>query len=80
VSQDVELTVSLSSAAKAEVATVAEALRAAGLRITATLEQIAVITGRADESAIPAIARVPGVAHVEREGSVQIPPPDSPVQ
>ena len=79
-SQDIELTVSLSSAAPAEVARVAEALRAAGLQITATLEQIAVITGRANESAVQAIARVPGVAHVERQGPVQIPPPDSPVQ
>ncbi|HET7542149.1 MAG TPA: hypothetical protein VFK05_19915 [Polyangiaceae bacterium] len=79
-SQDVELTVSLSNTAPAEVARVAAALRAAGLQITATLEQIAVITGRADESAVDAIARVPGVTHVERQGSVQIPPPDSPVQ
>ncbi len=78
--QAIELTVSLSSGAPEDVARVAEALRAAGLHITATLEQIAVITGRAEESALQAIARVPGVSHVEREGSVQIPPPNSPVQ
>jgi hypothetical protein len=80
VPHDIELTVSLSSAAPADVARVAEALRAAGVQITATLEQIAVITGHADESGVQAIARVPGVLQVERQGAVQIPPPDSPVQ
>jgi hypothetical protein len=80
VPHDIELTLSVSSAGPAELAKVADALRAAGLEITAVLEQLAVITGRADESKLDAIARVPGVLRVEQQGSVQLAPPDSPVQ
>jgi len=80
VAKDIELAVSVSGTVPEEVARTAQALRAAGLEVTSVLDQIGVITGRADESTLAAIARVPGVTHVERQGSVKIAPPDSGVQ
>jgi len=80
VAKDIEISVSVSGTKPDEVAQTARALRAAGLEVTSILDQIAVITGRTDETALAAIARVPGVTHIERQGSVKISPPDSGVQ
>jgi hypothetical protein len=64
----------------ADVAGLAGKLRGAGAEVQATLEAIGVINVWADEAAVNALRGVPGVAAVEEEGTVQLPPPDSEVQ
>jgi hypothetical protein len=65
---------------------VAERLRAAGMSVGDVLSigdvppKTFVITGTASDSAVPGLADVEGVAAVEPEHSVQLPPPDSPIQ
>jgi hypothetical protein len=55
-------------------------LRAAGLVVTRTLEEIGVVCGSVARSRLPALAEVPGIAAVEEARSVRLPPPDAPVQ
>jgi hypothetical protein len=63
-----------------DLAEVAAALVRAGLAVTEVLAGAGVVTGTADGAAVAALAAVPGVADVETEREVRLPPPDSPVQ
>ncbi len=55
-------------------------LRDAGVNVEQTLDAAGAIVGSVDETNLQALARVAGVAAVEREGTYQLPPPDSPIQ
>jgi hypothetical protein len=57
-----------------------EALVAGGLVVDHVLDAVGVITGSIEPTAIEALAALPGVASVERQRTVRIPPPDSDVQ
>jgi hypothetical protein len=60
---------------------VAAALRDVGLRRGVALPATGVITGSVeDDAAVGRLASVPGVESVELAESMQIPPPDEPVQ
>lgn len=59
---------------------VVEACREAGLEVEHSLEQIGTITGSIDPGKIHELARVPGVAAVERAGGYDIGPPDADLQ
>jgi hypothetical protein len=59
---------------------IAERLQAHGLRVDQTLTSLGTVTGRIRPSKIVDLEGVDGVASVERERIVQLPPPDSPVQ
>jgi hypothetical protein len=59
---------------------VAKAARHAGMEVEQQLGDLGVLTGSIDEEKLDALRRIPGVAHVERERDVRIPPPGSPVQ
>lgn len=59
---------------------IAGRLRAHGLRVDQTLTSLGTVTGRIAPSKIVDLEGVDGVASVERERVVQLPPPDSPVQ
>jgi len=76
--------VSVADDRMADLPTVVDALRRAGLTVTEVLDGAGVITGTvAGDSAkdvIAALARVPGVADVETQREFRLPPPDSPVQ
>lgn len=48
-----------------------ERLRAAGLDVEEQLEEIGVIIGAADESAVPHLLAVPGVGAVEQEREIE---------
>ncbi|OLF12260.1 hypothetical protein BLA60_09750 [Actinophytocola xinjiangensis] len=64
----------------ADLPTVVDALRRAGLTVAEVLDGAGVVTGEASGEVIAALAKVPGVADVETERDVRLPPPDSPVQ
>lgn len=54
-------------------------LQAHGMKVDAVMETIGVITGEIAEHQLPALTALPGLT-VEREGAVQLEPPDAPVQ
>jgi hypothetical protein len=59
---------------------VAARLREAGMRVGRSLATIGTITGSVPASKLSAIRVTEGVAAVEPQREVQLPPPDSPVQ
>ncbi|MET9088718.1 hypothetical protein ABZX77_43730 [Streptomyces sp. NPDC004237] len=61
-------------------AEVGEALRRAGLTVTGEQPVLGTLTGTVAEDRIPALEVVDGVASVDRERTVQLPPPDTPIQ
>lgn len=63
-----------------DMSTVVEALRGAGLTVTEVLDNVGVVTGTVDSGAVASLSRVPGVADVETQREVRLPPPDSPLQ
>lgn len=64
----------------ADMSTVVDALRRAGLTVTDVLDGAGVITGTVAGNAVAGLATVPGVVDVESQQEIQLPPPDSPVQ
>jgi hypothetical protein len=63
-----------------DMASVVDALRHAGLRVTEVLHSVGVVTGTVDGDALGSLSTVPGVAEVEPSRVFELPPPDSPVQ
>ena len=61
-------------------AEVVAALRRAGLTVTGEQPVLGTLSGTVAEGRIPALEVVDGVASVDRERTVQLPPPDSPIQ
>jgi hypothetical protein len=59
---------------------VANALRRAGVTVDEVLEEIGVISATCAESSIAAVSAVPGVLKVERQRTIKLPPPNSPIQ
>lgn len=55
-------------------------LEAGGMHVDQVLRPIGVITGRVDAEQLHALGALTGVAAVERQRTVQLPPPDSDVQ
>ncbi len=64
----------------AELPTVVDALRAAGLRVGEVLAAAGIVTGTVDGDRIESLSAVPGVVDVEPERTIGLPPPDAPVQ
>lgn len=61
-------------------AEVVEALRHAGLTVTGEQPIVGTLSGSVAEERIPALEAVDGVVSVDRERTIQLPPPDSPIQ
>jgi hypothetical protein len=59
-----------------DMASVVEALRHAGLRVTEVLDSVGVVTGTVDGDALGSLSTVPGVAEVERSRVYELPPSD----
>jgi hypothetical protein len=74
----VEVVITLEPGNIADIGDVAGALRAAGLRDEQILEAVGVITGKADD--VEPLRQVPGVGTVEVSRTIDIGPPDAPVQ
>lgn len=75
-----QVLISIADEARADMSTVVEGLRQAGLTVTEVLDAVGVVTGSADSEVIPSLSAVPGVLHVEPERTIRLPPPDSPIQ
>ncbi|KUO22234.1 hypothetical protein [Streptomyces dysideae] len=61
-------------------ADVVEALRRAGLTVTGEQPVLGTLSGTVPEDRLPALEAVDGVEAVDRERTIQLPPPDSPIQ
>ncbi|GGW55646.1 hypothetical protein GCM10010503_35920 [Streptomyces lucensis JCM 4490] len=61
-------------------AEVVRALRQAGLTVTSEQPELGTLSGTVTEDRLPAVEAVDGVESVDREGTVRLPPPDSPFQ
>ncbi|MET0190870.1 MAG: hypothetical protein ABW212_17850 [Pseudonocardia sediminis] len=55
-------------------------LEAAGVQVEKVLRAVGVITGSCEESGMQALGVLDGVGSVEKDRTVQLPPPDSDVQ
>ena len=60
------------------LAEIAKDLTDAGFAVGQTLEEIGIITGSSDESAVEKARRVPGVSDIAPETEIDIGPPGSP--
>lgn len=61
-------------------ADVVETLRRAGLTVTGEQSIVGTLSGTVTEERIPALEAVDGVLSVDRDRTVRLPPPDSPIQ
>lgn len=61
-------------------AEVVEAARRAGLTVTGEQPILGTLSGTIAEDRIPALEAVDGVQSVDRDRTVRLPPPDSPIQ
>jgi hypothetical protein len=75
-----QITVSVADDAIGRIDEVVTALENGGMHIDQVLRPIGVITGSVDTQHVRALGSVAGVAAVEPQRTVQLPPPDSDVQ
>jgi hypothetical protein len=75
-----KITISVSDDALERIDEVVAALEEGGMRVEQVLRPVGVITGSADTQRVQALGAVVGVAAVEPQRTVQLPPPDSDVQ
>jgi len=69
-----QVVISVADDQVADMDTVVEALRHAGLRVSEILDSVGVVTGTVDGDALGSLSTVPGVAEVERSRVFQLPP------
>lgn len=79
-SPSVELIATVADAHRSKIHEVADALKAAGLDVSHTLETSGIIAGSASQDAMERLRKVRGVVSIEQSGGAQIAPPDSDVQ
>jgi hypothetical protein len=75
-----QITVSVADDAVDRIDEVVTALENGGMHVDQVLRPIGVITGSVDTQRVRALGSVAGVAAVEPQRTVQLPPPDSDVQ
>lgn len=63
-----------------EMDAVVAALTASGMQVERVLGSLGMVIGQAPSGAQSALLAVPGVASVDEQLRVQLPPPDAPVQ
>ena len=76
----VGVVVSVAADSTSRIHELASELSAQGLIVERVLESLGTITGRIQPARIVEMEKVEGVSAVERELTIQLPPPDSPVQ
>lgn len=77
--QKVRINVTIPDATPARLKSVKAALKRQGVEVDSVLDAIGIITGKVAESRLSSLDAGAGVT-VEREQTVQLPPPDSPIQ
>jgi hypothetical protein len=75
-----KITISVADDAIERIDEVVAALESGGMHVEQVLRPIGVITGSVDTQRVQALGTVAGVAAVEPQGTIQLPPPDSDVQ
>jgi hypothetical protein len=75
-----KITISVADDAIDRIDEVVAALEDGGMQVDQVLRPLGVITGSADTRRVQALGAVSGVAAVEPQRTVQLPPPDSDVQ
>jgi hypothetical protein len=75
-----QITVSVADDAIGRIDEVVTALENGGMHVDQVLRPIGVITGSVDTQHVRALGSVAGVAAVEPQRTVRLPPPDSDVQ
>jgi hypothetical protein len=75
-----KITVSVADDAVDRIDEVVAALEHGGMSVEQVLRPIGLITGSVDTQRVQALGSVAGVAAVEPQRTVQLPPPDSGVQ
>jgi hypothetical protein len=75
-----KVTISVADDAIDRIDEVVAALESGGMHVEQVLRPIGVITGSVDTRQVHALGDVAGVAAVEPQRTVQLPPPDSDVQ
>jgi prophage DNA circulation protein len=68
-----QVVISVADDQVADLDSVVEALRQAGLRVSEVLDSVGVVTGTVDGDALGTLSTVPGVAEVERSREFQLP-------
>jgi hypothetical protein len=63
-----------------DVDAVVAALRERGMQVDRVLAEVGMVTGTSDADAVESLAAVDGVLSVDTAASVQLPPPESPLQ
>ena len=75
-----KITISVADDAIDRIDEVVAALEDGGMQVDQVLRPLGVITGSVDTQRVQALGAVSGVADVEPQRTVQLPPPDSDVQ
>ncbi|MHA6630714.1 hypothetical protein ACU61A_35200 [Pseudonocardia sichuanensis] len=75
-----KITVSVADDALDRIDDVVTALEGGGMRVEQVLRPLGVITGYVEDTQLQALGAVTGVAAVEPQRTVQLPPPESDVQ
>ena len=75
----VDVVVSVDDEHRQAMSAVTERLREAGMEIDESMEAIGAVAGRITSEQLEELDHIDGVAHVERSGTFQVPPPDSDV-
>ena len=63
-----------------DVDEVAERLTRSGMRVDQKLADLGIVTGEVADDQLEKLGKLDGVAAVEPDGDVQLPPPTSPIQ
>ena len=74
-----QLLITITDDQKNNTQAVADRLKKLGLKVESVMP-IGVISGVADASDLPRLRSCPGVATIDEDTPVNVPPPDSPIQ
>ena len=77
--EKVRINVSISDATPSRLKSVQASLKRQGVEVDSVLDAIGVITGKVAKSRLASLDAGAGVT-VEREETIQLPPPDAPIQ
>jgi hypothetical protein len=76
----IKLSVSVSDEHRHRFNEVVKNIKKAGMKVEQQLHNLGIVTGSIDDEKLNLLHRVEGVAGVEEERDIQIPPPESNIQ
>ena len=76
----VKVTISIGDAHLEQIDQVVDQLKAKGLDVEQTMATLGIVTGSVDSDKLSALSKVAGVDSVQKEKTVNLPPPGSDVQ